>query len=371
MKIILIYIYLMNKLPQLGANITLDFLKPLISVNKPDEISKAIVDGLKSKFSETSVNTNEIKFGELITQFFSFSNGYITVTPHPSIDMLTVDVRIVTNKNERTVSNYEEFLCETFGWTSNTGNVSYSRGETDYHQLNKYYHSETLYKNFKLIHREQTKFQDLRIYDTREMGRVLSLDYMIQNSDQLEDDSYTIDLCSLALEKGKSYNHILLIGAGDLIIPDYILKNFDVKKITLVEIDDRVIENTKKYFKFFNDSVEAFVKDGRLEIIVDDGAKYIKERQGEGELFDGVIIDNSDVYLFEGPAANLFTKEFYSNIKTCLKKGAFFCQQISEEEVKAKWTEIVKSVGFETIKYKYSQTPEYSTALPMGAAQKS
>ena len=153
-----------------------------------------------------------------------------------------------------------------------------------------------------------------------------------------------------------------------MIIPDYILRNFNVQKITLVEIDDRVIENTKKYFKFY-ERIEEFINAGRLEVIVDDGAKYLRENADKIK-FDGVIIDNSDVYLFEGPASNLFTKEFYSNIIKSLNIGAFFSQQVSDEEVKAKWSEMVKSVGFKVLNFKYSITPEYSTALPLGSAMR-
>jgi len=294
----------------------------------------------------------------------------LTTTTHLKQNMLSLELKLNGGEEvSRQVIKFEEVLCDAFGWQNITGSAMYPRGGSQYHLLNKYYHSETMYKNFKLIHREQTKFQDLRIYDTKEMGRCLCLDYMIQNSDCLTEDSYTTDLTSLVIEKGKEYEHILLVGAGDMIIPDYILRNFNVKKITLVEIDDRVIENTKKYFKFF-EGITEFVNQGRLDIIVDDGAKYLREVQSKGQIFDGIIIDNSDVYLFEGPAANLFTKEFYTNVHSTLKSGAFFSQQVSEEQVKAKWTGMVQTVGFNVLKFKYSITPEYSTALPLGSAMR-
>lgn len=360
----------MRKVPLIGFNVSLDFIKPLIKTGDNDQITKAIINGFSSKFKQNASVQNTLKINNISTIFFTFEKGYLTVSSHEEEDIISVDLKFLGQGNDGDINDYEELLCDLFGWENNTGNNNYFRGDCEYHLQNRYSHSETIYKNFRLIHREQTKYQDLRIYDTQDMGRVLTLDRMIQNTDSLSVDSYTIDLSSLVVKKDKEYNHILLIGAGDLIIPDYILKNFNVKKITLVEIDDRVIENTKKYFKFYNDSVSKFIEAGRLELIVDDGAKYLRDRQSEGELFDGIIIDNSDVYLFDGPAANLFTKEFYQSIKATLKKGAFFSQQVSEEKVKQKWTEIVKSVGFNTIDYLYSQTPEYSTALPLGCAMK-
>jgi spermidine synthase len=361
-----------SKIPQLGHNITLDFLNPLIPATDITKLTESVVAILKSQnYEVVSQSTNVFSTNStLIT--FTYANGTINLTTFNSQNMITLTAFIINDNKDasfKKANDLEVAFCDLLGWTNNTGNATVQLGGSDYHLLNKYYHSETMYRNFKLIHREQTKFQDLRIYDTKEMGRVLSLDFMIQNSDSLAEDSYTIDLCSLVITKGKTYNHILLIGAGDMIIPDYILKNFDVKKITMVEIDDRVIENTKTYFPKFYERIDGFIKEGRLDVIVDDGAKYLRENNGQIK-FDGVIIDNSDVYLFDGPAANLFTKEFYTNISGSLAVGGFFSQQVSDEQVKAKWTDMVKSVGFETLVFKYSSTPEYSTALPLGSARK-
>lgn len=357
-------------IPHIGQNISLDFQNPKIKADDKEAIISAVSSIFaKMSFPETKAIENQLESGLLLN--YIFNNGTFQVAAFPKENMIHVSGQIYNLNKEisnKQVTDLEAIVCDIFGWENNTGNAIVSLGGDNYHLLNKYYHSETLYRNFKLIHQEKTKFQDLRIYDTKEMGRVLSLDYMIQNSDSLTEDSYTIDLCSLVINKEKKYEHLLLIGAGDMIIPDYILKNFNVAKITLVEIDDRVIENTKKYFKFF-ERIAEFIKEGRLEIIVDDGAKYLRENIGKKE-YDGIIIDNSDVYLFEGPAANLFTSEFYGNIHKSLKIGASFSQQVSDEQVKNRWSEMVKSVGFKTLNFKYSITPEYSTALPLGSAMR-
>lgn len=357
-----------NSLPNVGQSLLLDFLKPKVLAIKDVESS---LNKIVKSMNYSVLNSLAYDVEDSNVLFLQTSFGSIQATAHTKSEMLTVEVKVVSSLQSeysaKIASNFETALCDEFGWENNTGNSIVGRGGSHYHLLNKYYHSETMYKNFKLIHREQTKFQDLRIYDSKEMGRVLSLDYMIQNSDSLTEDSYTIDLCSLVLKKDKSYDTIMLIGAGDMIIPTYILKNFQVKKIVMVEIDDRVIENTKKYFKFY-ELVEGFIKDGRLEVNVDDGAAFLKNAVSKGVKYDGIIIDNSDVYLFEGPAANLFTKEFYSNIFAGLNSKAVFSQQVSDDVVKEKWTNMVKSVGFEDLHFINSLTPEYSTALPLGSA---
>lgn len=48
------------------------------------------------------------------------------------------------------------------------------------------------------------------------------------------------------------YEHILIIGGGDMLIANYLLETFPssmLKKITVCEIDERVAENVRKYFK--------------------------------------------------------------------------------------------------------------------------
>lgn len=359
----------------LGQSLSMDFIN--ISNSKQEifiQFEQTLTEILKSpptsKSSSEYLSTDET----INTEIILFSLAYASISYYNKAKSITFEVRLLYNdQSDRDIILIETAFGDKFGWSSLSGDAFFQRGGSNYHLLNKYYHSETLYKNFNLIHREQSKYQDLRVYDTKDMGRLLCLDYMIQNSDIIATDNYTIDLCSLVLtNKEKEYDHILLIGSGDLIFPEYMLREFKIKKITLVEIDERVIENTKTYFKYY-EGIKKYVNDGTLEIIVDDGAAYLQRKALNNEmLYDGVIIDNSDVYLFDGPAANLFTKDFYYNIKTVLKTGGSFSQQVSDEQVKSKWIQMVKSAGFDETEFSFksSITPEYSTALPLGAARK-
>lgn len=359
--------YDIAKIDLLGQSLALDFTKSNVAADKiEEETIKVITKTLNKEIKQS----HKVENASCTSFYLQFDDGYTTVSLFKN-GMITVETRLFTpsEQSERDIIALEISFCDAFGWENNSGNAYFQRGGSHYHLLNKYYHSEALYKNFQLIHREQTQYQDLRVYDTKDLGRILSLDYMVQNSDLVRDDNYTIDLCNLVLDKSKSYENILLIGAGDMIIPDYLLRLYNIKKITLVEIDDRVIENTKKYFKFY-ENIDKYISEGKLDVIIDDGAKYLRERLSFGEIYDGIIIDNSDVYLFDGPAANLFTKEFYSNILSLLKSGGAFSQQVSDEIVKAKWIDMIKSVGFEKTAFLYSTTPEYATCIPMASAIK-
>lgn len=69
------------------------------------------------------------------------------------------------------------------------------------------------------------------------------LDGQIQFSDTL-DDNYTVDMTKEVIKKDTEYDHILIIGGGDILIANYLLENFPkIKKITVCDIDDRVTAN--------------------------------------------------------------------------------------------------------------------------------
>lgn len=235
--------------------------------------------------------------------------------------------------------------------------------------MNVYDHSATLYKNFNYVHREKSQYQDIRVYDTQDMGRIMVLDGMIQITNQLE-DNYTVDLTRSVVDHSTAYDHVLLIGAGDMIIPTYLLEKYsNIKRITVCEIDERVVEVVKKFFTM-SSLVRESMETGRLQVIYMDGAEYIKNCVADKTRFDAVIIDNTDVYLENAVSKSLFTVEFYSNILATLKNGCAFSQQVSDENCKKEFEKMVKNAGFSDVSYIYSNTPEYSTPLPLGIAKR-
>ena len=105
----------------------------------------------------------------------------------------------------------------------------------------------------------------------------------------------------LVLNKEKDYDHVIIIGGGDLIIAAHILDKYPrVKKLTVCEIDDRVIDVTKEYFSFAS-IINEGKENGKLEIIIDDGAKYMDRLLNSGEegKIGAIIIDCTDFDIAE------------------------------------------------------------------------
>ncbi|EAR92871.1 spermidine synthase (macronuclear) [Tetrahymena thermophila SB210] len=277
-----------------------------------------------------------------------------------------------TTKSDQNAKLLEEAACEWLGWQNCTSNISLTRGEKCKLICNESENKSEILFNSKLIYREMTPYQELRVYDTLQMGRILLLDDMVQITQEVE-DNYTIDMVAGVVNKNqnKIYDHILIIGGGDMLIANYLLEKFSdvVQKITICEIDQRVIEVVKTYF-FDSNLVNESIEKGKLNIVYQDGSLYAKELADQGKQVDGVIIDCTDFLPEGGVSSSLFTEEFYINITKCLKNGCFFSQQLSYNEMipvsKAKWDKL----GLTNYNIILSKTPEYGENLPIAYVQK-
>ena len=175
------------------------------------------------------------------------------------------------------------------------------------------------------------------------------------------------------LQKEKEYEHIIIIGGGDLVIAAHLLEEYPlIKKVTVCEIDERVIEVTKKYFSFA-DVIEKELKTGRLEVVIKGGAEYMDDllTLGKQGKVGAVVIDCTDFALDEDSiAAELFTPKFYKSIYDLLEDGGIFSQQITKIFYKDAFNERVISGGFDGAEIVMSSTPEYGGELPLAIVKK-
>lgn len=165
-----------------------------------------------------------------------------------------------------------------------------------------------------------------------------------------ENDNYTKDMIKDVVKNDKDYEHVVIIGGGDLIIAANLLEKYpNVKKVTVCEIDNQVVEVTKRFFQFAQ-NIDNHIAAGKLEIIIQGGAQYmaklLKEDQKAGTI-GAVIIDCTDFALDESSiAAELFTPSFYKQIHELLGQGAGFSQQITKMAYKDAFDERVSQSGF-------------------------
>jgi spermidine synthase len=169
----------------------------------------------------------------------------------------------------------------------------------------------------ELLYDGKSKYQDIKIFQNKFLGRVLALDDIIQTTEK-DEFVYHEMLSHLPIFTHPSPKSVLVIGGGDGGIIEEVLKHNTIDEVVLVEIDEMVIELSQKYLKSICNN--AFY-DTRLELIIGDGAEYISNTD---KRFDIVIVDSPDPV---GSAEALFTKEFYENVKNVLKDDGIMARQ--------------------------------------------
>lgn len=162
-----------------------------------------------------------------------------------------------------------------------------------------------------------TGFQKLAIFTNPLLGRVMTLDGVVQTTEK-DEFVYHEMLTHVPLLAHPLPKRVLIIGGGDGGILREVMKHPCVEQVTMVEIDAAVIEMAKRFFPAH--SAGAF-DDARLQLVIGDGVAFVNETN---EQFDVVISDSTDPY---GPAEALFSADFYTAIRRCLAEQGVFVAQ--------------------------------------------
>lgn len=189
--------------------------------------------------------------------------------------------------------------------------------------MSELWYTEKQTKNFGItmkvkqtLYREQTDFQLLEMVETEEFGNMLFLDGMVMTSEK-DEFVYHEMVAHVPLFTHPNPENVLVVGGGDGGVIREILKHPNVKKATLVDIDGKVIEYSKKFLP----SIAGKLDDERVDVLVDDGFMHIAKAENE---YDVIMVDSTEPV---GPAVNLFSKGFYSGISKALKEDGIFVAQ--------------------------------------------
>lgn len=170
-------------------------------------------------------------------------------------------------------------------------------------------------------HHSKSKYQDILIFDSESYGKVLVLDDALMLSD-IDEHMYHKALTFYGLEntsKEKDLN-VLVIGAGDGGIVRNLLRNYGerIAHIDMVEIDQEVIDLSRKYFP----DIACELDNPKLNLLCEDALKFV-ENASDGA-YDLILCDSTDPVGF---AAGLIEEDFYRTIKRIMSEDAIFCAQ--------------------------------------------
>ncbi len=207
----------------------------------------------------------------------------------------------------------------------------------------------------KILHHEQTEFQELFVVDTYEYGHMLVLDGAIQTTEQ-DEFVYHELISHIPLFAHPHPERVCIIGGGDGGTVREVLKHPSVKEIVHVEIDGAVIEASKKWFP----TISSGLDNPRVKTLIKDGLVHIREAEDE---YDVIIIDSSDPV---GPGVQLFEVPFYQDCRKALRENGLLVAQTespwANDELVVKTFRNMKSV-FPVAKIYLGNVPTYPSGL--------
>jgi len=161
-----------------------------------------------------------------------------------------------------------------------------------------------------VLFQEQSPFQTVRVLESYSHGKFLAIDNMVMAAER-DEFHYHEMMVHPAMQLHGNPKRVLVIGGGDGGTIRECFKYPGVEKVTMVEIDEAVIRASKLHLP----TLSREFSNPKLELLIDDGIKYVKNAPSES--FDVVLVDGSDPV---GPAEGLFTEAFYRDCQRILKK---------------------------------------------------
>ncbi len=184
-------------------------------------------------------------------------------------------------------------------------------------QFNEFYDGNTgLTIGIKrLLFSKQTQYQLVEVYETESWGNLMVIDGMVMLSEK-DEFVYHEMLTHVPLFTHPNPEAVLIIGGGDGGTAREVMKHPSVKKVDLVEIDESVVEASKRYLPEIGD-----FDNPKLQLHIQDGISFINT---VSSTYDVILIDGSDPV---GPAEGLFKKDFFESCYLALSAQGVLATQ--------------------------------------------
>lgn len=158
-------------------------------------------------------------------------------------------------------------------------------------------------KVHRVLESTSSAFQRIDVLQTADFGTMLSLYGSLMVCDN-DNNAYNEMITHVPLFAHPAPKQVLIIGGGDCGALTEVLKHPEVEQCTMCEIDEAVVEVSRRYFPRLTEGLD----DSRANVTFQDGKLFIEETDRK---FDVIILDLSDPV---GPAADLFQKPFHRKV---------------------------------------------------------
>ena len=181
---------------------------------------------------------------------------------------------------------------------------------------------ETLYDSIsqcfridRMYFERKTEHQHLMIFHNAFLGRVMTLDGIVQTTER-DEFIYHEMMAHVPACTHKEPKRALVIGGGDGGVAKELLRHPGIE-VDMVEIDEEVVKVSQQFFPQIGDW-----ENSRLNLMIDDGIEYVKNVPAA--TYDLVLVDSTDP---EGPAEGLFDRNFYAHVFKILKDDGIVVAQ--------------------------------------------
>ncbi len=178
-------------------------------------------------------------------------------------------------------------------------------------------HALSLRYTKDVLFNKKSDFQTVRVYDTEAYGKMLAIDNMIMCTER-DEAHYHEMIVHPAMQLHAKANSVLVIGGGDGGTIREVLKYPTTENVTMVEIDEVVIEASKKFLP----TLASEFSNPKLKLQIGDGIDFVAKAKDQS--FDLIIVDGSDP---EGPAKGLFSEQFWKDCQRCLRSDGIVVTQ--------------------------------------------
>jgi spermidine synthase len=171
-----------------------------------------------------------------------------------------------------------------------------------YRELNRGNCGLTLKVN-RVLESTRSEFQRIEVLENAHYGKLLVLYGSLMVADN-DNNAYNEMLAHVPLFTHPNPREVLIVGGGDCGTLTEVMKHPEVGHCTMCELDQMVVETTKKHLPHLTAGLE----DSRSNLVFQDGKKFIEDGD---DRYDIIVLDLSDPV---GPAADLFQKPFHQRV---------------------------------------------------------
>ncbi|XP_047972498.1 spermine synthase-like [Salvia hispanica] len=209
----------------------------------------------------------------------------------------------------------------------------------------------------KILFKDKSKYQEVLVFQSSAYGKVLVLDGIVQLTEK-DECVYQEMITHLPLCSIESPQNVLVVGGGDGGVLREIARHSSVKLIDICEIDQMVIDVSKKFFP----ELAIGFEDPRVHLHVGDAIEFLKQTP-EGK-YDAIIVDSSDPV---GPAQELVERPFFETIARALRSGGVLCNMAESMWLHTHLIQdmltICRDIFKGSVRYAWANVPTYPSGV--------